>query len=104
MFCFFENFSVIIIAKNKIPFYDNGLKQTNNFMLSMYASIFQADSFSAYQSIRNTTFNDVNSITSDNLYKVSQYCYAYLKSCYITRNAAMGSLTEETKGKISNVF
>ena len=29
-------------------------------------------------------------ITPENLYELSQYCYAYLKSCYITRDAAVG--------------
>lgn len=92
-----------VMSKN-IPFYKDGLSYTDSFMLSMYAKIFQADAFSSYQTLRNTIFNDVNNITPKNLYEMSQYCYTYLKSCYITRNAAMGSLGEETKKTIPNVI
>ena len=45
-----------------IPFYKEGLSNTDSFMLSMYASIFQADSFTSYQTLRNSIFSDVNNI------------------------------------------
>lgn len=63
----------------------------------MYAGIIQSDTFSTYINKRNVVFGDAKNITPENLYELSQYCYAYLKSCYITRDAAVGSLTEKTK-------
>lgn len=92
------------VAKENIPFYKEGLSDTDSFMLSMYASIFQADSFTAYQNLRNTTFDDVKNITPENLYEVSQYCYTYLKSCYLTRDAALASLSEENEKEIPSVI
>lgn len=92
------------VMDDNVPFYKEGLSNTDSFMLSMYASIFQADAFTSYQALRNSTFNNVSNITSENLYEVSEYCYTYLKCCYITRNAALGSLTEETKGEITSVI
>ena len=88
------------VMSGNIPFYKEGLSNTDSFMLSIYASIFQADAFTSYQTIRNSVFNDANNITPENLYKVSQSCYTYLKSCYITRNAALGALNEETKSQV----
>ena len=92
------------VMSANVPFYKEGLSNTDSFMLSMYASIFQADAFTSYQALRNSTFNNVNSITPENLYEVSQYCYTYLKSCYITRNAALGALNEETKTRVSDLI
>lgn len=85
------------IAKANVPFYKDGFSNTNSFLQSMYAGIIQADAYVDYQDRRNATFSDVKNITPENLYEVSQSCYAYLKSCYITRDAALGSLTDKTK-------
>lgn len=63
----------------------------------MYAGIIQSDTFSTYINKRNVVFGDAKNITPENLYELSQYCYAYLKSCYITRDAAVGSLTEKQR-------
>lgn len=88
------------VMSNYIPFYKEGLANADSFMVSMYANIFQADAFIAYQQLRNSIFSDVNEITPENLYKVSQYCYTYLKLCYINRNAALGALKEKTKEEL----
>ena len=85
------------IAKGAIPLVKNSLSNTDCFLQSMYAGIIQSDTFSAYINKRNVVFGDAKNITPENLYELSQYCYAYLKSCYITRDAAVGSLTEKTK-------
>ena len=85
------------IAKGAIPLVKNSLSNTDCFLQSMYAGIIQSDTFSTYINKRNVVFGDAKNITSENLYELSQYCYAYLKSCYITRDAAVGSLTEKTK-------
>lgn len=85
------------IAKGAIPLVKNSLSNTDCFLQSMYAGIIQSDTFSTYINKRNVVFGEVKNITPENLYELSQYCYAYLKSCYITRDAAVGSLTEKTK-------
>ena len=85
------------IAKGAIPLVKNSLSNTDCFLQSMYAGIIQSDTFSTYINKRNVVFGDAKNITPENLYELSQYCYAYLKSCYITRDAAVGSLTEKTK-------
>ena len=91
------------VASNVMPFFEDGLENTGNFMLSMYANIFKADALISYQSVRNSVFKDINNINSENLYKVSNYCYTYLKSCYITRNVALGSLNDDVKKKNPNI-
>ena len=85
------------IAKGAIPLVKNSLSNTDCFLQSMYAGIIQSDTFSTYINKRNAVFGDAKNITPENLYELSQYCYAYLKSCYITRDAAVGALTEKTK-------
>ena len=85
------------ISKGTVPWVKNGLSNTDCFLQSMYAGIVQSDTFTSYIDKRDAVFKDANNITSKNLYEVTQYCYAYLKSCYITRDAAVGALTEKTK-------
>lgn len=70
----------------------------DKFELAVYASIFQSDAFINYQEVREQTFSDEGNITPENLYSVSQLCYAYLKSCYITRDAALASLKAKSTG------
>lgn len=75
----------------------------DQFELATYGTVFQADAFSCYQRQRNDLFNESDKITAENLYSISQLCYIYLKSCYITREAAIASLkgkTSETQEKI----
>lgn len=85
------------ISKETVPWVKNGLSNTDCFLQSMYAGIVQSDTFKSYIDKRDAVFKDANNITSKNLYEVTQYCYAYLKSCYITRDAAVGALTEKIK-------
>jgi len=91
------------IASNTIPFISNGLSGADNYELAVYSMVFQDDVFLNYLSKRNAVFNSVNNITAKNLYNISQYCYLYLKTCFITREAALASLankTSSTKEKI----
>lgn len=83
------------LASSYIPRLSDSLGAADKFELALYASIFATDAYLDYQNIRNQTFGNVENITPENLYKVSQYCYMDLKACYITRDAAIGSL----KGK-----
>lgn len=91
------------IASNTIPFIANGLSSADNFELALYSMVFQGDTFLNYLSKRNSVFSDAGNITAENMYELSQYCYIYLKSCYVTREAALASLTnksDSTKEKI----
>lgn len=91
------------IASNTIPFISNGLSGADNFELALYSMVFQGDTFLNYLSKRDSVFNDADNITAEHMYELSQYCYIYLKSCYVTREAALVSLankSDSTKEKI----
>ena len=91
------------IASNTIPFISNGLSGADNFELALYSMVFQGDTFLNYLSKRDSVFNDADNITVEHMYELSQYCYIYLKSCYVTREAALASLankSDSTKEKI----
>lgn len=91
------------IASKTIPFIANGLSGADNFELALYSMVFQGDTFLNYLSKRNSVFDDAGNITAENMYELSQYCYIYLKSCYVTREAALASLANKsgsTKEKI----
>lgn len=91
------------IASNTIPFISNGLSGADNFELALYSMVFQGDTFLNYLSKRDSVFADTENITAEHMYELSQYCYIYLKSCYVTREAALASLANKsssTKEKI----
>lgn len=91
------------IASNAIPFIANGLSGSDNFELALYSMVFQGDTFLNYLSKRDSVFADSGKITAEKVYDIAQYCYIYLKSCYITREAALASLANKstsTKEKI----
>ena len=91
------------ITANTIPFIANGLSGADSFELALYSLVFQGDAFLNYLSKRDSIFADDGNITAENMYDIAQYCYIYLKSCYITREAALASLTNKsssTKEKI----
>lgn len=86
------------LASDHIPFLSEGISAADKFELALYASIFQADAFLNYQSYRDQVLVDTKMPEIDKLYTLSQYCYMYLKSCCITRDAAIGSLKGKSKG------
>ena len=91
------------IASNTIPFISNGLSGADNFELALYSMVFQGDTFLNYLSKRDSVFANAENITAEHMYELSQYCYIYLKSCYVTREAALASLankSDSTKEKI----
>lgn len=75
---------------------DDKIGAADKFELAVYASIFQSDAFVNYCELRGQTFASESNITPENLYNVAQLCYTYLKSCYITRDAAIASLQAKT--------
>lgn len=74
------------------PFASNGLASADKFELALYSAVLQSDTFLNYQKCRDEAFANVNDLTAEKLYKVSQYCYLYMKICYITRESALASL------------
>lgn len=91
------------IASNVVPFISNGLSGADKFELTLYSLVFQNDTFLKYLEKRNLLFSDTANLTAENMYEISKYCYIYLKSCYVTREAALASLenrTDITKEKI----
>lgn len=84
------------IASNTIPFISNGLSGADNFELALYSMVFQGDIFLNYLSKRDSVFADTENITAEHMYELSQYCYIYLKSCYVTREAALASLANKS--------
>lgn len=80
------------IASNVVPFISNGLDATDKFELALYSQIFQADAYLNYLNLRNTILSSARILSSEELYNLSRYCFIYLKSCYITRNAALSTL------------
>lgn len=80
------------IASNVVPFISNGLDATDKFELALYSQVFQADAYLNYLNLRNTILSSAETLSSEKLYNLSQYCFIYLKSCYITRNAALSTL------------
>ena len=91
------------IASNVIPFISNGLSGADSFELALYSMLFQMESFFNYTSKRDSILERTEKITPENLYHVAQYCYIFLKSSYVTREAALASLissSKETKERI----
>lgn len=80
------------IASNVVPFISNGLDATDKFELALYSQIFQADAYLNYLNLRNTILSSARTLSFEELYNLSRYCFIYLKSCYITRNAALSTL------------
>lgn len=74
------------------PFASNGLASADKFELALYSAVLQSDAFLNYQKCRDEAFSNVKDLSGEELYKISQYCYLYMKTCYITRESALASL------------
>ena len=88
------------LLSEKVLFYSDGISEADSALLSLYADVFEADALINYQSSRNEVFQDSSNITATNLCMVTEYCYVYLKACYINRQASLGALSSDTKEKI----
>lgn len=80
------------IVSKTVPLIANGLSSADNYELALYSQVFQGDAFLNYLEKRNAVFSDAENITAENLYEVAQYCFIYLKTCCVTREAALASL------------
>lgn len=92
------------LISNNVPYFKDGIEQTDEYILSIYASIMENYAFSSYLSTRNVIFTDENQITLDNLSELSKKCFAYLKMIYIERQASLGALNDDTKSQIPSVI
>lgn len=90
------------IASNTIPFISNGLSAADKYELALYSQVFQGDAHLNFASRRDAVFSG-DGVSAESLYGLAQYCYVYLKTCYVTREAALASLegkSKSTKEKI----
>lgn len=78
------------IASATIPFISNGLSAADSFELALYAMVLQNDAFVNFSRLKH--LYPADNPTSQDLFRVSQWCYTYLKSCYTAREAALASL------------
>ena len=81
------------ISQN-VPFYSEGLSQTDAFETSLYTYIFETDMWKTYDARRKVILGNKDTLTSSYLYELAQLCYIYLKSCYIVQNTTLASIGE----------
>lgn len=88
------------IMSETIPFYRDGLKEVECREISNYAQQVQNDAFENINTLIASLRTDAASISSQDCVQLAEYCYVYLKSCYIARSSALNSLeyvSAETK-------
>lgn len=80
------------LSSSFIPFLNKGLSDADNFELACYASLFQSDAWMIYDSERTAVLlGDFlnNQEIEESLYST----YTFLKSCLITREAGIASVS-----------
>lgn len=94
------------IMSATMPFYSKGLSAVESREISNYAQKIQND---ALQNIKYliSRLNKTSSISAEDSAQLSEYCYVYLKACYVARDAAIKSLDstseefrEQVEGKL----
>lgn len=93
------------IMSNSIPFYKDGLNAIESREISNYAQKVQNDAYENINYMINKMRNNTSEINEEECLKLSEYCYVYLKACYIARSAGINSLnsiSDEKKKKIKN--
>lgn len=91
------------IMSDSILFYKNGLSATESREISNFAQKVQNDAYENISNMLNSMKNNTSEISEEECMKLSEYCYVYLKACYIARSAgikALDSISDETKKKI----
>lgn len=71
-------------------------------LYTLYLQVFQADAFMNYQKFYGRILNHSNSFRLEELYDLSQYCYIYLKSCYLTRFFALTTMIDISDDFVQN--
>lgn len=91
------------LSSSFIPFISDGLDAADKFELAIYATCLQADAYSVYFETLNNIRKNSEMLTAENLSELSQYAYVYLKSCYITRDAAVASLQNKSDSTLEKI-
>lgn len=94
------------IMSGTIPFYSEGLEAVENREISNYAQKVQNDALINLKYLI-AKLKQSSSLSAEDCVQLSEYCYVYLKACYIARSAAINSLDntsaefrEQIKGKL----
>lgn len=82
------------LASDYIPFIKDGLSSTEQFELALYAQCLQENAFQAVRIQRENIVKN-GQLMEDQLYNLAQKYYVFLKSCMITREAAVASLASK---------
>lgn len=93
------------IMSETIPFYSEGLDSVENREISNYAQQVQNDAYQNLNTLIASLRADTASISPEACVQLAEYCYVYLKSCYIARSFAIESLegiSEETYKKLES--
>ena len=82
------------LASNTIPFLSNGLSAADNYELALYGQLLQFNAYHSFLSKRDQVLG-ADEVTPEAIYETAQLCYVFLKSCYLTREAALASLVNK---------
>lgn len=80
------------IMSETIPFYSDGLDSVENREISNYAQQVQNDAYQNLNTLIASLRADTASLSPEDCVRLAEYCYVYLKSCYIARSFAIDSL------------
>lgn len=90
------------IMSGTIPFYSDGLDAVKNREISNYAQKLQKDALVNLNNLLGE-LKYSSTISKDDCIRLSEYCYVYLKACYIARATAIKALdntSEEFQNQI----
>lgn len=79
------------IMSGTIPFYSDGLDAVKNREISNYAQKLQKDALVNLNNMLGE-LKYSSTISKDDCIRLSEYCYVYLKACYIARATAIKAL------------
>ena len=85
------------IMSDTIPFYEGGLAAVENREISNYAQKLQNDARENLNTMLTGMKSGTISLDSQECMKLAEYCYVFLKTCYIARDSAIKSLDLENK-------
>jgi hypothetical protein len=93
------------IMSGTIPFYSEGLESIEFREISNYAQQVQNDACQNINTLIASLRANSTSLTPEDCVQLAEYCYIYLKSCYLARSSAIASLknvSDETHDKLES--
>lgn len=93
------------IMSETIPFYSEGLESVEAREISNYAQQVQNDAALNVNTLIASLRADSASLSPEDCVQLAEYCYVYLKSCYIARSSAIDSLdniSEEARKELES--